>query len=74
LQRPAPVLAEEGTWVQATSDGIQLRYGDHALRLRTIDVDRGAHISYTSDAQGAVGVRAVDPKTDYVTINRVYAD
>src|SRR5262249_1380333 len=74
LQRPVPTLADEGTVVQATSDGIQLRNGDRALRLGNPGVDRDAHISYTSDAQGAVGVRTVDPQTDFVTISRVYAD
>ena len=72
LQRPSlPVLAEHGPVVQATSDGIQLRNGDHAFRLRTIAVDPQAQIIYTSDAPGAIGVRTVDPKTDFVTINRV---
>ena len=73
LQRPVPVAADEGMVVQATSDGIQLRNGERALMLR-IAVDPASHISYTSDAQGAVGVRTVDPKTDFVTISRVYAD
>ena len=71
LQRPAPVMADEGTVVQATSDGIQLRKGSHTFRLMNTGVGR---VTYSSDAQGGMGARSVDPETGYVTVNRVYAD
>lgn len=73
LERPAPVLAEEGPFVQATSDGIQLRNGEHSLRLRNLS-EETRYVRYSSDAQGAVGARSVDPETNYVTINRLYAE
>jgi hypothetical protein len=73
LERPAPVFAEEGTVVQATSDGIQIRKGGISFRLRNLDANP-EFVLYSSDARGAVGARSVDPKTDYVTINRVHAD
>lgn len=76
LERPAPKLRAEyydGPFVQATSDGIQLRNGDRSFGLRNL-ADGPEFVTYTLDAQGAVGSRSVDPDTDTVTINRVYAE
>ena len=72
LERPAPVLvADEGTVVQATADGIQLRKGSHTFRLMNTGAGR---VTYSLDAQGGMGARSVDPDTGAVTVNRVYAD
>ena len=32
------------------------------------------HVIYSPDAQGGMRARYVDPETDYVTINKVYAE
>jgi len=77
LERPAPVLADEGVVVQATSNGIQIRKGRHAFRLMNYvsdDAQLPIRVTYSSDAQGAVGARSVDPETNYITINRVYVE
>ena len=73
LERPSPVIADDGGVVQATSGGIQFQKGEHSFRLMNGDADP-RHVTYSSDAQGAIGARSVDPKTDYITINRVYAE
>jgi hypothetical protein len=71
LERPAPAPVDEGSVVQATSNGIQVRRGTRAMRI----MNSGAqHVIYSPDAQGGMRARYVDPKTDYVTINKVYAE
>jgi hypothetical protein len=77
LEKPAPVLADEGVVVQATTNGIQIRKGRHAFRLMNNVSDNAqqpVRVTYSSDAQGAVGARQVDPETNYITINRVYVE
>ena len=77
LERPAPMLADEGVVVQATANGIQIRRGGHAFRLMNNVGDPAeppARVTYSSDAQGAIGARSVDPETNYITINRVYVE
>jgi hypothetical protein len=77
LERPAPVLADEGVVVQATANGIQIRKGRHAFRLMNNvgdDAQQPLRVTYSSDAQGAVGARVVDPQTNYITTNRVYVE
>jgi hypothetical protein len=73
LERPVPKLADEGSVVQATVNGIQLRRGDHTFRLMNTGSDPD-FVTYTSDARGTVGARSVDPETNVMTINRMYAD
>jgi hypothetical protein len=77
LERPAPQIAyAEDFAVQATSDGIQVRHGGQSMRLMNPD-DLGPNqrVMYSTDAQGSMRARYVDPDTGNVTINRVgYAD
>jgi hypothetical protein len=71
LERPVPALIDEGSVVQATSNGIQVRRGREALRF----MNNGAqNVTYSPDAQGGMRARYVDPETGYVTINNVYAE
>jgi anti-sigma factor RsiW len=80
LERPAPnpltAAADEITVVQATDDGIQVRRGAQSLGLMNPDrLDPQQRVTYSTDAQGSMGARYVDPDTGNVTINRVqYAD
>lgn len=71
LERPVPV--EAGVVVQATSNGIQVREGRQALRLIHSGVARG-DVTYSTDAQGSMRARYVDPETGYVTIQGVNAE
>jgi anti-sigma factor ChrR (cupin superfamily) len=72
LERPmpaAPHVAE--TSVESTRDGIQVQAGgERMLGLMNGGVQR---VTYTLDAQGAMGARYIDPETGSVTINTVYA-
>jgi hypothetical protein len=74
LEHPAPeiatVMVDEGIVVQAEGNGIQVGKGGQSLRL----MNPGKHATYSSDAQGSMGARSVDPETDQVTINKVYAE
>lgn len=71
LERPVPVSADDGSVVQATANGIQVRRGTQALRI----MNNGAvNVTYSPDAQGGMRARYVDPETGYVTINNVYAE
>jgi hypothetical protein len=79
LERPAPQVTaanEDFTVVQATSDGIQVRHGGQAMRLMNPDgLDPHQRVMYSTDAEGSMRARYVDPDTGNVTINRVgYAD
>jgi hypothetical protein len=78
LEHPAPiapVAADEGLVVQATSHGIQVRKGGQELRLNNPDeLTPDERVLYAPDAQGSMRARYVDPKTGYVTINNVYAE
>ncbi len=79
LERPDPKLTasnEDFTVVQATADGIQVRTGGQALRLMNPDrLDPNQRVMYSTDAQGSMRARYVDPDTGNVTINRVgYGD
>ena len=79
LERPAPQMtaaADDITVVQATADGIQVRHGEQALRLMNPDgLEPQQRALYSTDAQGSMRSRYVDPETGNVTINRVsYAD
>jgi hypothetical protein len=81
LERPAPnpstAAAEDTLVVQATADGIQVRRGGQALRLMHPDrLDPRQRVTYSSDAQGGMRARWVDPQTGNVTITSVnaYAD
>ena len=67
----AMALTDDGMVVQATGNGIQVRKGGESLQL----MNPGKHVIYSSDAQGSMRARSVDPDTGYVTINNVdYAE
>jgi len=66
----AVVFADDGMVIQATGNGIQVKKGDQTLRL----MNPGKNVSYTSDAQGSIRARYVDPETGQVTESNVYAE
>jgi hypothetical protein len=71
LERPTPVIAEDGTVLQHTANGIQVGQGGHAFRL----MNNGAkNVTFSVNAQGSMGARYVDPETGLVTMNSVYAE
>jgi hypothetical protein len=74
LERPVPLLSkDERPMAQATGNGIEVSGNGQALRLMHPgggDVD----VTFSVGAQGTVGARYTDPKTGYMTINRVYAE
>ena len=59
----------DGTLIEATSGGIELRQGDRMLSLR--QPGAGA-VTYAVNAQGTIGARYVDADTGQVTIHNVY--
>jgi anti-sigma factor RsiW len=71
LERPAPIVADDGMVVQTMAGGIQVSKGRQALRL----MHAGAsNVTYSVDAQGGMRARSVDPETGMVTINNAYAE
>ncbi len=60
----------DGTVVQATADGIELKQGDRMLSLRH---PGQGEVTYSVNAQGTIRAGYVDPDTGQVTINNVYA-
>ncbi len=70
LERPAPVVREDGTVLQHTANAIQVGQGGHAFRLMNVGAK---NVTFSVNAQGSVGARYVDPETGLVTINNVYA-
>jgi len=68
--RPTVAVADDGMVVQATGNGIQVRKGGQMLQL----MNPGKHVTYSSDAQGSMRARYVDPETGQVTTNCVYAE
>jgi hypothetical protein len=71
LEHPTPVQNDGSAVVQAMAGGVQVRRGERAFRL----VNAGAQrVTYSSDAQGAVGAQSADPDTGYVTILKMYAE
>ncbi len=76
LTTPQVTVSAQDTVVQAMDGGIQVRHGGQAMRLMNPD-DLGPNqrVMYSTDAQGSMRARYVDPDTGNVTINRVgYAD
>jgi len=76
LTTPQVTVSADDTVVQAMPDGIQVRHGGQAMRLMNPD-DLGPNqrVMYSTDAQGSMRARYVDPDSGNVTINRVgYAD
>lgn len=71
LERPSPVLSNEGRVVESTTGGIQVREGSGAFRLMNTG-DR--NVTYSVGAGGSVSARYVDSNADGVTINRIYAE
>jgi hypothetical protein len=77
LLRPVPgSIAERpaGISVQFTDNGVEVRDGEQAFVLKNprLKPEDRQSLTYTAGAQGAIGVRYVDPSTGYVTINTVY--
>jgi hypothetical protein len=60
----------DGTVVQATSEGIELKRGDRMLSLRHPST---GEVTYAVNVQGTVRARYVDEETGQVTIHNVYA-
>lgn len=71
-QRPQTEVAPwvEGTVVEATAGGIELRRGDRMLSLRQAG---SGDVTYAVNAQGTVRASYVDSETGQVTIHNVYA-
>jgi len=71
LQRPEPplassALANSGTTLAATRDGVELSEAGGSFGLRYgRDVKE---INYSADAKGGMGARYVDSRTGYVTV------
>jgi hypothetical protein len=77
LEHPAPVatIADDGTTVQVTANGIEVRKGGQSLQLMNPDqLDPQQRVLYSTDAQGSMKARYVDLETGNVTINKVYAN
>ncbi len=70
IPAPTVAVADDGMVVQSTGNGIQVRKGGQALGL----MNHSQHVTYSTDAQGSMRARYVDPDTGYVTINNVYAE
>jgi anti-sigma factor RsiW len=64
-------LFESGIVLESTKDGIEVGQGRQALQLRHAGA---SGVTYTVGAQGSIGARYLDPKTGYVTINKVYVE
>jgi len=75
LEHPVPktvttAIVDDGMVIQATSNSIQVRKGGQMLRL----MNPGKEVTYSSDAQGSMRARYVDPETGLVTINNIYGE
>jgi hypothetical protein len=72
LERPRPsVMSAQVPMLESTVDGIQKRAGDQGFAL----MHAGASgVIYTVGTQGTMGARYVDPKTEYVTMTKVYVE
>jgi hypothetical protein len=75
LQRPQPQLPQatwvDGTLLEATSGGIEVRQGDRMLSLRHPNT---GDVTYLVNVEGALRARYVDSETMQVTIQNVYAE
>jgi hypothetical protein len=75
LTTPQVTVSAQDTVVQAMDGGIQVLHGGQAMRLMNPDDLGNQPVMYSTDAQGSMRARYVDPDTGNVTINRVgYAD
>ena len=72
LERPRPsVVSAQVPMLESTADGIQKRAGDQGFAL----MHAGASgVIYTVGTQGTMGARYVDPKTEYVTMTKIYVE
>ena len=72
--RPRPRASQsqwvDGTVIQATAEGIDLKQGDRMLSLQH---PSAGDVTYAVNAQGTVSNRYVDKETGQVTIHNVYA-
>jgi hypothetical protein len=74
LERPTDSIMSAGSpSVQTTLDGIQSRTGNQGFALMHKGADE-RYVSYTPGAAGTMGASYVDPKTDYVTMTKVYVE
>lgn len=64
-------MFENGIVLESTKDGIEVGQGRQALQLRHAGA---SGVTYSVGAEGSIGVRYLDPKTGYVTINSVYVE
>jgi anti-sigma factor RsiW len=72
LERPRPAVAADQLVLERTANGIQIGQGATAFRL--MNAARAKDVTFSVNAQGAMGARYVDPDSGYVTINHVYAE
>lgn len=74
LQGPRPRAAKaawvDGTVLEATSGGIELRQGDRMLSLRHPEA---GDVTFVVNTQGTLRARYIDSETGQVTIHNVYA-
>jgi hypothetical protein len=74
FERPRPRASQapwvDGTVIEATAEGIELKQGDRMLNLRHPDA---SDVTYAVNAQGTVRARYFDGETGQVTIHNVYA-
>ena len=68
--RPAKAAWVDGTVLEATSGGIELRQGDRMLSLRHPEA---GDVTFVVNTQGTLRARYIDSETGQVTIHNVYA-
>jgi len=67
--RPAKTTWVDGTVLEATSGGIELRQGDRMLSLRHPEA---GDVTFVVNTQGTLRARYIDSETGQVTIHNVY--
>jgi len=67
--RPAKATWVEGTVLETTSGGIELRQGDRMLSLRHPEA---GDVTFVVNTQGTLRARYIDSETGQVTIHNVY--
>lgn len=68
---PVAAIASTGATLEATSEGIELKDNGGSF---TLLAPKTQNVSYTVDAEGAVGARYVDAETGQVTISHVVVE
>jgi hypothetical protein len=67
--RPAKAAWVDGSILEATSGGIELRQGDRMLSLRHPEAQ---DVTYVVNTEGTLRARYIDSETGQVTIHNVY--